>query len=88
MYRFPDSGFVLSPKKARLSMDGSKTLFGRNSPGTSAVYSPSSSPYSSFGHTTPTNMGSLSGSFNYASPTNSYMSASPHGNVSFDRVSQ
>lgn len=78
-----EPGFCLSPMKPKASPASEHSLVFSSTPSSHTAYSPSSSPWSSLGHVTPTNLPSFSQS--YASPGNSFLSTSGH--LSFDRVS-
>lgn len=86
--QFLDPGFTLSPVRPTASPDSEQSLIFTATPSSQTAYSPSSSPWSSLGHVTPTNLGSFSGvaAQSYASPGQSFLSTSG-GCSSFDRVS-
>lgn len=86
-----DPGFTLSPMKPPSDHDSSTSLvFSPGTPSSQTAYSPSSSPWGSLGHVTPTNAGSFLGSsYSYASPGNSFITSPPgyqSQHISFERV--
>lgn len=78
-----EPGFTLSPIKAGRSPGSEHSLVFSSTPSSQTAYSPASSPWSSLGHVTPTNLGSFTGSQSYTSPGASFMS--PVGQYSLDR---
>ncbi|KAL4221292.1 hypothetical protein ACF0H5_019555 [Mactra antiquata] len=80
-----DPGFTLSPLRTSNSPSSEQSLIFNTSPSSQTAYSPSSSPWSSLGHVTPTNL-SFSGmaAQSYASPSQSFLSTSG-GYPSFDK---
>lgn len=76
----------MSPVKQCKLPASEHSLVFSGSPSSQTAYSPSSSPWSSLGHVTPTNLGSFTGGHSYASPGASFLSTSGGHNASLDRV--